>query len=229
MEYIHYGTCSLEARYSVGLMAAAEFANVDELRHACSNFIERIISIDTVCHLLCCAENHIQFKATKCLIPKLLDFVSEHAQDVLCLPAFQSLPQQVVRLILSRGNVKASELVKFNAALTWSKAYCEKGQKEALKEVIEPLIECIAFHDIPTVHLMHEIRHLGVVPDCILMKALAYQADPSSVDVIPESRRSSMALGNVPRGAESPVLNNKRDISSKQSPDRDISKCENKI
>lgn len=229
MEYIHYGTCSLEARYSVGLMAAADYANVDELRHACSNFIERTLTIDTVCHILCCAENHIQFKSIKCLIPKLLDFVSEHAQEVLCLPAFQSLPQQVVRLILSRGNLKASELVKFNAALTWSRAYCKKENKKALKEVIEPLIECIAFHDIPTFYLMNEIRHLGVVPENILMNAVAYQADPTSVDVTPEFRRASSAIGILPRETNSQIMNNKREISNKNKDDRDVAKCNNKM
>ena len=229
MEYVHYGTCALEARYIVGLMAAADYANLDELRQACSNFIEQVLSIDTVCHLLCSAESHIQFKSIKCLIPKLLDFVSEHAQEVLSLPAFQTLPQQVVRLILSRGNLKASELAKFNAALSWSRTYCEKGQKEVLKVVMEPLVECIAFQDIPTSHLMQGIRELGVVPDYTLMKALAYQADPSSVDVTPESRRASSPAVAAKPGPGSPVMNNLRDISSNYSADCDSVKCINKM
>jgi hypothetical protein len=51
-----------------------------------------------------------------------------------------------------------------------------------LKEVIGNFLEFIQFHKIPASVLMREVHPLGVVPYSIIMNALAYQADPASVD-----------------------------------------------
>lgn len=51
-----------------------------------------------------------------------------------------------------------------------------------LKEVIGNFLEYIQFHKIPANVLMREIHPLGLIPYSIIMNALAYQADPSSVD-----------------------------------------------
>lgn len=51
-----------------------------------------------------------------------------------------------------------------------------------LKEVIGNFLEYIQFHKIPANVLMREIHPLGLIPYSIIMNALAYQADPTSVD-----------------------------------------------
>lgn len=51
-----------------------------------------------------------------------------------------------------------------------------------IKEVIGNFLEYIQFHKIPANVLMREIHPLGLVPYSIIMNALAYQADPASVD-----------------------------------------------
>lgn len=49
-------------------------------------------------------------------IPKVLEFVDENGGRVLTLGSFTLLPQHVVRLILSRDELRADELTKFQAS-----------------------------------------------------------------------------------------------------------------
>lgn len=51
----------------------------------------------------------------------------------------------------------------------------------SVQRLLSHFVPYIAFHRIPTAVLMNEIRPLGVVPDAVLMHALAYQADPCAV------------------------------------------------
>ena len=65
----------------------------------------------------------------------------------------------------------------------WTKKYCDyNGQKMA--EVLNGFLDYINFHMIPANVLMKEIHPLGIVPYHIIMNALAYQADPTSVEPI---------------------------------------------
>jgi hypothetical protein len=58
-------------------------------------------------------------------VQKVLEFVDEHGNEVLNLGSFTLLPQHVVRLILAREELQADEFTKFQAALMWSKKYCD--------------------------------------------------------------------------------------------------------
>jgi len=74
------------------------------------------------------------------------------------------------------------------AALMWSKKYCDtNGQK--LSEVLNGFLDYINFHMIPANVLMKEIHPLGIVPYHIIMNALAYQADPTSVEPIKHTKK----------------------------------------
>ncbi|KAF9409587.1 hypothetical protein HW555_011092 [Spodoptera exigua] len=163
-------------------MNAADYYGLDELRRACAGFVQCCITVDTVCALLASAERYIQYKCTKSLVQKVLEFVDEHGNEVLNLGSFTLLPQHVVRLILARDELRADEFTKFQAALMWSKKYCDTNQNMNLKEVIGNFLEYIQFHKIPANVLMREVHPLGLVPYSIIMNALAYQADPASVD-----------------------------------------------
>lgn len=57
----------------------------------------------------------------------------------------------------------------------WSKKYCDSNANVDLKEVIGNFIEYIQFHKIPANVLMHEVHHLGLVPNATIVTALAYQ------------------------------------------------------
>ncbi|XP_047533520.1 serine-enriched protein isoform X1 [Vanessa atalanta] len=182
IEYIHTGCVTLQPRTLLGVMNAADYYGLDELRRACAGFVQCCITVDTVCALLASAERYIQYKCTKSLVQKVLEFVDEHGNDVLNLGSFTLLPQHVVRLILARDELRADEFTKFQAALMWSKKYCDTNPNMNLKDVIGNFLEYIQFHKIPANVLMREVHPLGLVPYSIIMNALAYQADPASVD-----------------------------------------------
>ncbi|KAG5317882.1 GPRS protein, partial [Pseudoatta argentina] len=176
IEYIHTGCVTLQPRTLLGVMNAADYYGLDELRRACAGFVQCCITVDTVCALLASAERYIQYKCTKSLVQKVLEFVDEHGNEVLNLGSFTLLPQHVVRLILAREELRADEFTKFQAALMWSKKYCDNNQNTPLKDVIGNFIEYIQFHKIPATVLMQEVNPLGLVPPEIIMNALAYQS-----------------------------------------------------
>ncbi|XP_055706565.1 serine-enriched protein isoform X1 [Phlebotomus papatasi] len=182
IEYIHTGGVTLQPRTLLGVMNAADYYGLEELRKACAGFVQYCINVDTVCALLASAERYIQYKCTKNLVQKVLEFVDEHGNEVLNLGSFTLLPQHVVRLILAREELRADEFTKFQAALMWSKKYCDNNPINPLKEVLGNFLEYIQFHKIPANVLMREIHPLGLVPYSIIMNALAFQADPASVD-----------------------------------------------
>ncbi|XP_018569090.1 serine-enriched protein isoform X1 [Anoplophora glabripennis] len=182
IEYIHTGCVTLQPRTLLGVMNAADYYGLDELRRACAGFVQCCINVDTVCALLASAERYIQYKCTKSLVQKVLEFVDEHGNEVLNLGSFTLLPQHVVRLILARDELQADEFTKFQAALMWGKKYCDNNPSTSIKDVIGNFLEYIQFHKIPANVLMREIHPLGLVPYSIIMNALAYQADPASVD-----------------------------------------------
>ncbi|KAG1684651.1 Serine-enriched protein [Nymphon striatum] len=96
IEYIHTGCVTLQARTLLGVMNAADYYGLDELRRACMGFVQRCINVDTVCALLASAEKYIQYKCTKSLVQKVLEYVDLHGNEVLSLGSFALLPQHVV-------------------------------------------------------------------------------------------------------------------------------------
>lgn len=181
IEYVHTGCVTLQPRTLLGLMNAADYYSLDELRRACVGFVQCCINVDTVCALLASAERYIQYKCTKSMVQKVLEYVDHHGNEVLGLGSFTLLPQHVVKLILARDELDADEITKFQAALMWSKKYCDSNTSD-LRETVSTFLESIQFHKVPATILMKDIHPLGIVPDHIIMRALAYQADPSSVE-----------------------------------------------
>ncbi|CAG9865490.1 unnamed protein product [Phyllotreta striolata] len=175
IEYIHTGCVTLQPRTLLGVMNAADYYGLDELRRACAGFVQCCINVDTVCALLASAERYIQYKCTKSLVQKVLEFVDEHGNEVLNLGSFTLLPQHVVRLILAREELQADEFTKFQAALMWGKKYCDNNPNTSIKEVVGNFMEYIQFHKIPTNVLMREIYPLGLLPQNLFVNALAYQ------------------------------------------------------
>ncbi|XP_055853654.1 serine-enriched protein isoform X2 [Episyrphus balteatus] len=224
IEYIHTGCVTLQPRTLLGVMNAADYYGLEELRRACAGFVQCCINVDTVCALLASAERYIQYKCTKTLVQKVLEFVDEHGNEVLNLGSFTLLPQHVVRLILARDELRADEFTKFQAALMWSKKYFDNNPNVDIKEILGNFLEYIQFHKIPANVLMREIHPLGLVPYSIIMNALAYQADPESVDpgkLSPNSSRSShRSKTHLPkiRKAKSQSFRTRRSPSERRSP-----------
>ncbi|KAH8372848.1 hypothetical protein KR009_006576 [Drosophila setifemur] len=230
IEYIHTGCVTLQPRTLLGVMNAADYYGLEELRRACAGFVQCCINVDTVCALLASAERYIQYKCTKTLVQKVLEFVDEHGNEVLNLGSFTLLPQHVVRLILAREELRADEFTKFQAALMWSKKYYDNNPNIDIKEILGTFCEYIQFHKIPANVLMREIHPLNLVPYAIIMNALAYQADPESIDpgkLSPNSSRQShhhhrhrhhhQSLPKI-RKAKSQSFRTRRSPSERRSP-----------
>ncbi|XP_074595418.1 speckle type BTB/POZ protein [Brevipalpus obovatus] len=221
IEYIHTGCVTLQARTLLGLLNAADYYGLEALRKACTGFVACCITVDTVCALLASAERYIQYKCTKSLVQKVLEFVDQHGNEVLSLGSFALLPEHVVRLILSREELKADELTKFHAALAWSQRYCDASPTTAdLRDVMSGFFECIEFYKIPATVLMREVHPLTVVPDHVIMNALAFQADPRSVDmrkIESPNRFRRMTLPHALNIAGSDLLSLRQGIRSERS------------
>ena len=182
MEYVHTGSVMLQSRTLLGLMNAADHYGLEDLKQACVRFLEQAINTDTVCVLLSSAEKYIQYKSTKILVQKMLEFVDAHAEVVLSLGSFATLPQHVVRIVLGRDELLASEETKFEAAFRWCLRYIDDHPDVDLKTAFEPFVSQIEFHKISAGHLMKNVKPSQVVDDTVILTALAYQADPHSVE-----------------------------------------------
>lgn len=121
-----------------------------------------------------------------------MDFIDKNAESVLIQQQLTELPRHVLSLVLTRDDVHASALTKFNAALAWSRAQLRKDPNQDLAEIFSPFVDVIQFDAIPASVLMREVKPMSLVPDNIIMGALAYQADPESIPPPnPGSRRPS--------------------------------------
>ena len=182
VEYIHTGSVTLQSRTLLGLMNAADHYGLEELKLASIEFLERAINTDTVCSLLASAEKYIQYKSTKILVQKMLEYVDRNAEVVLNQLAFSSLPQHVVRLVLRREELQACEETKFEASFKWALRFVNENADIDLKTAFEPFVSQIEFHKISVKVLMQKVKPTQVVDDATILTALAYQADPTSID-----------------------------------------------
>ena len=182
IDYTHTGGVVLQARTLLGLMNASDHYSLEDLKQACIRFMERCIAVESVCSLLRSAEKYIQYKSTKILVQKIFEFVDASAEAILPLREFRTLPQHVVRIVLSREELQVSEMAKFEAAYTWCLNNCYDASDSAeIKTLFEPFVDVIDYHGIPAKHLMQRVKPAGVVDDAHILTALAYQADPSSI------------------------------------------------
>jgi hypothetical protein len=182
IDYTHTGGVTLQAKTLLGLMNASDHYALEELKQACIRFMEHCIAVESACSLLSSAERYIQFKSTKILVQKIFEFVDANAEAILPLREFVTLPQHVVRIVLSREELKASEMAKFEAAYNWCLSNCsDASNDDEIKKLFEPFVDVIEYHGIPAKHLMQRVKPAGVVDDSHILTALAYQADPDSI------------------------------------------------
>lgn len=182
VEYVHTGNIILQPRTLLGVMSASDKYGLDELRKSCTVFVQNSINVDTVCALLQSADRYVHYKSTKSFLKQVLDFVDVHGNEVLNLGSFALLPLHVVRLILARAELDAEEFTKFQASLMWTMKYSDLNKNVDWKKTFrENFLNMIKYHKIPATVLMKDVDPLKVVPNEIIMAALAYQADPTCV------------------------------------------------
>ncbi len=54
-----------------GVLNAADYYSLEELRQACVAFLQCCITVDTVCPLLSTADRYVQYKCTKSMLQKV--------------------------------------------------------------------------------------------------------------------------------------------------------------
>ncbi len=85
----------------IGVMNAADYYGLDELRRSCVGFVQCCINVDTVCALLASAERYIQYKCTKSLVQKVLcAYIFKIFKKILILRFFF----QVLEFVDEHGN-----------------------------------------------------------------------------------------------------------------------------
>lgn len=208
LEYAHTGCITIQARTLLGLVNAADHFQMPDLVEACMSFLNEAISPDNVCSMLSHAEKYTRYFQTdsaRLAMHKILEFVDQHAEEVLGLRCLSTVPKQVMMLVLDRDESSAAEFVKFEAALRWCKLHQSNHPNIPLKTIFEPFARLIEFHRIPASDLMQCVKPSGVVEERVIVNALAYQADPSSVDPALINSRALRALscGHYRRGQDS--------------------------
>lgn len=182
------------------------------------SFLNEAISPDNVCSMLSHAEKYTRYFQTdsaRLAMHKILEFVDQHAEEVLGLRCLSTVPKQVMMLVLDRDESSAGESVKFEAALRWCKLHQSNHPNIPLKTIFEPFARLIEFHRIPASDLMNNVKPSGVVEERVIVNALAYQADPSSVDPASINSRAHRALscGNYRLGQDASISLGNRSTS----------------
>lgn len=112
---------------------------------------------------------------------QILEFIAEKAQDVLRHPDFENLSKQSAVSIFLRPELRATEETKWDAALRWSRNYCNKREMNLFRSTIKIFTPRINFNEIPLEKLTREIRPLSILPSTIIDRAIAHQGSPRVV------------------------------------------------
>ncbi|KAI6647033.1 Serine-enriched protein-like [Oopsacas minuta] len=186
IQYLHTGKCLFQPSTVIGLMNACDYFGIDELKRACLGYINRCVEVDTVLTLLGTAEQYISHKYTKIALKPILEFIDTNAEEILSLDGFASLSEHVAILVFGREQLQVSSYSKFQAALSWCQYH--KTADQSLSDTFSPFVDYVALHEIPAMQLMTIVKPSGAVKQELILNALAFQADPESVDI---SRLSS--------------------------------------
>ncbi|XP_064595879.1 serine-enriched protein-like [Liolophura sinensis] len=210
MVYLHSGRVHINPESVVGVMNAADTYGLPDLRTACFEFAHHFIQVNTVLSLLVSTEAYAQYKWTRILAQRLLEFISNRAEAVLCMPEFESLPKSTVVMILLRRDLRASEETKWTAALQWSRRHCQKRSNSYFRRTVRIFAHNVNFIELPKYVLENEVRPLGVIPDDVIMEAFAQQTRDREVIGQEQSRvappkppRRKQAQQNLRRSAAS--------------------------
>ena len=118
LNYTMTGTCAIKPSNVVGLACAAEHYEIDELRQACHQQQPKCLTVNTVCEILAQLEKHLAFSIAKTMIVQCLEFVDNHANELLSSDQILNLSENMVHLVLRR-DTDVPEIVKVKAAFAW--------------------------------------------------------------------------------------------------------------
>lgn len=122
------GSCSIQPSTIVGITCASEHFEIPELKQACFDQLSNCLSAKSVCKVLTQLERYLTYQCAKTMVVRTLEYVDEHADDVLVSEDFLSLSENMVHLILGR-DIEVQEILKVKAALSWTKINLKPSKK----------------------------------------------------------------------------------------------------
>lgn len=136
IDYIHNDKCSITYQTLPGLLCAATYYELPELRLSCLNRLDHVITVETVCPMLNIVEEYIFFKDGKELQRKLLNFFVNHSMEIIQEDLFTILSRSRLILVLSqdwKGEIKR----KIRVVTNWAKRRDILGWQSLAKSVLD--------------------------------------------------------------------------------------------
>ncbi len=128
LSYSMTGGCTIKPDNIIGLACAAEHYELEELKQACLKQLSQCLVPTTVCTILIELEKYLSYSSAKAMIITSLEYVDNHAEDLLSSDKIELLSENMVHLILRR-DTDVPELLKVKAAFAWGEAHCKEGGK----------------------------------------------------------------------------------------------------
>lgn len=185
--YLHSGSVNVDVSSVIGVMTAADVYGIFNLRKACLQLAARFITVKTVLQLLASSEPYMGFRCTTSLLNKILEFIAARADDILVQPDFEHLPKSAVKAVLFRPDLQTSEERKWDAAVQWSRQYCNLKEISVFRETIGTFVPHIDFVKISWSKLNREILPLHILPEEELSRVMTMCCPPPKP---PRQRRS---------------------------------------
>lgn len=136
IDYIHNDKCSITYETLPGLLCAATYYELPNLRLSCLNRRDDVITVTTVCRMLNIVEEYIFFKDGRDLQEKLLQFFVNNIEEISsCKENFTLFTKSRIILVLSQ-NWKCEQKLKVKVLVLWAKYRDAEGWKYIAESVI---------------------------------------------------------------------------------------------
>ena len=201
MEYIHSGSYNIQARTAIGLYAAAEEFGFEELKESCFGFLTRSITPDSACYFLKDTERFRSKRSVDVVLTTLLKFIQLNAEKIFSEATIVILSQTQLMGIFCMKDLIVPELVKFHAAVTWTKTRWRAVMQMnlTLQDLFAPFLSCLRLTQIPIQQLVEDVRKARVVPERLLAHACAHNEMKDNLK--PSSSSKFDGLLTIPRNA----------------------------
>ncbi|XP_045177655.2 BTB/POZ domain-containing protein 6-like [Mercenaria mercenaria] len=123
------------------LYAAKKYA-VKGLVDRCLTFLESSMNVQNVCNIL----EQVHLYDGKNLEAKCVNFIYEHAEDVLKSQAFTSLCPSCVEHIVKADELVVKERLVYEAVLSWADKECKRRHLEVTDENLRTMLGQTLFH-----------------------------------------------------------------------------------
>ncbi|XP_028405098.1 uncharacterized protein LOC114527596 [Dendronephthya gigantea] len=137
IEYIHNDKCSITYETLPGLLCAATYYELPDLRLSCLNRRDDVIEVSTVCRMLNIVEEYILFKDGRELQERLLQYFVNHILEILGCEEHLMLTKSRIILVLSQNwKCEDDKNLKVKLLVLWAKCKDNDDWKHLAESVI---------------------------------------------------------------------------------------------